>query len=234
MTRFAIVNTQSVSAQFLLEGAVYALEQAGLLLHDAHLLYKNQRYGSAIVMALYSREEIGRYHLIRQLRRKMIETGNAVTVDDINEACDDHKKKQELGDFGSIRVFSPGEQRHDLAIKRIYNDSQSLEYQDADKRLRAIIKREEGKLPGKRHQLRLKALYVEPSDSEGTWNLPRNKTKDEAYKEIRGASDAYSTTLDRFTRGDDYHHEDPTFYNDLRGWTNCPLMPNLLGSLLSM
>lgn len=36
-----------VSAQFLLEGAVYALEQAGRLLHDAHLLYKNERYASS-------------------------------------------------------------------------------------------------------------------------------------------------------------------------------------------
>jgi hypothetical protein len=31
----------SVSPQYLLEGAVYALEQCGLLLRDANLLYRN-------------------------------------------------------------------------------------------------------------------------------------------------------------------------------------------------
>jgi hypothetical protein len=90
-------SAQGVSAQYLLEGAVYALEQAGRLLQDAHLLYKNQRYGSAIVMALFAREEIGRYQLIRQLRKKMMETDGVVLAEDIDRACDDHVRKQSLG-----------------------------------------------------------------------------------------------------------------------------------------
>lgn len=103
-------STQGVSAQYLLEGAVYSLEQAGRLLQDAHILYKNQRYGSAIVMALFAREEIGRYQLIRQLRKKMVETGGVVLADDIDRACDDHVRKQSLGQFGLVMKVSPGEQ----------------------------------------------------------------------------------------------------------------------------
>lgn len=123
---------QGVSAHFLLEGAVYALEQAGRLLHDAHLLYKNQRYGSAIVMALFAREEIGRYQLIRQLRKMMVETDGVVTVEDIDQACDDHVKKQSLGQFGLTIKSAPGEQLWDLLMARMNNHYESAEYQEAD------------------------------------------------------------------------------------------------------
>jgi len=227
------MTQQAVSARFLLEGAAYALEQAGLLLHDAYLLYKNERYGSAIVLALFSREEIGRYRLIRDLRRTMIETGDVVTVDDINRACDDHVKKQRLGHIGSVIKVSEGEQIWDLLKTRMYNHLDSVEYKEADKRLDFIVKRMNKEIPHQRHELRQKALYVEPADSAGLWNQPKNNTKGEAHEELEGASNAYSMALDRFTRGDAYYDEDPSFYDDLGAWNDCPVMPNPLGSRLS-
>jgi AbiV family abortive infection protein len=225
--------TQGVSAQFLLEGAVYALEQAGRLLHDAHLLYKNQRYGSAIVMALFSREEIGRYQLIRQLRKRMLETGGAVTTEDIDRACDDHVRKQSLGQFGLAMKVSHGEQLWDILQTRMQNHPQSQEHQEATKRLDAIVKRLSRTLPHDRHELRQKTLYVEPADSGTAWNRPKEQTKEAAFEQIEGGCNAYGGAIDRFTRGDIYQSEDPAFYNDLKAWTDCPLMPNQLGRIVS-
>ena len=47
----------SVSPQYLLEGAVYALEQCGLLLRDANLLYRSGSYATAVALAAFAREE---------------------------------------------------------------------------------------------------------------------------------------------------------------------------------
>jgi AbiV family abortive infection protein len=52
---------QPVSAGYLLHGAAYALEQCGLLLRDANILYRNGSYASVIVLAGFAREELGRF-----------------------------------------------------------------------------------------------------------------------------------------------------------------------------
>jgi hypothetical protein len=52
-----------VGTKSLLEGAVYALEQCGLLLRDANLLYQNGSYASAIVLAAFGRGQSSREFL---------------------------------------------------------------------------------------------------------------------------------------------------------------------------
>ena len=46
----------SVAPRYLLEGAAYALEQCGLLLRDAIVLYRNGSYSSAVALAALARE----------------------------------------------------------------------------------------------------------------------------------------------------------------------------------
>jgi AbiV family abortive infection protein len=60
----------SVTPQYLLEGAAYALEQCGLLLRDANSLYRNGSYSSAVALALFAREELGRYQTLLELRNR--------------------------------------------------------------------------------------------------------------------------------------------------------------------
>ena len=49
----------SVTPEYLLEGAAYALEQCGLLLRDANLLYQSGSYASVIALAAFAQEEKG-------------------------------------------------------------------------------------------------------------------------------------------------------------------------------
>jgi hypothetical protein len=42
---------ESITPEYLLKGAVYALEQCGMLLRDAALPYRNSAYVSAVVLA---------------------------------------------------------------------------------------------------------------------------------------------------------------------------------------
>jgi len=44
----------SVTPEYLIEGAAYALEQCGLLLRDANLLYRSGSYASAVALAAFA------------------------------------------------------------------------------------------------------------------------------------------------------------------------------------
>ena len=86
----------SVTPQYLLEGAVYALEQCGLLLRDANLLYQNGSHASAVALAAFAREELGRWRILLELRKKVL-GGDNVTIKEIQTRCGDHVRKQEAG-----------------------------------------------------------------------------------------------------------------------------------------
>ena len=65
----------SVTPEYLLEGAAYALEQCGLLLRDANLLYRSGSYASAVALALFAQEELGRWKILRKLRTQVTSVG---------------------------------------------------------------------------------------------------------------------------------------------------------------
>ena len=46
----------SLTPQYILQGYAYALEQCGQLLRDANVLYRNQSYASALVLAAFAQE----------------------------------------------------------------------------------------------------------------------------------------------------------------------------------
>src|ERR1700751_2675570 len=83
----------SVTPQYLLEGAVYALEQCGLLLRDANLLYRSGSDATAVALTAFAREELGRWKILLDLRREVL-GGKNVTIEEINDRCDDHVTKR--------------------------------------------------------------------------------------------------------------------------------------------
>jgi hypothetical protein len=86
----------SATPQYLLEGAAYALEQCGLLLRDANTLYRSGSYSSAVALALFAREELGRYRILLDLRKKVL-GGYHLTTQEIQKRCKPHERKQEAG-----------------------------------------------------------------------------------------------------------------------------------------
>src|SRR4051794_29506052 len=61
-----------LTAQSLLRGAVYSLEQCGLLLGDAKLLYENGSYATALAVAAFAREDLGRWRILLKLRKRVL------------------------------------------------------------------------------------------------------------------------------------------------------------------
>ena len=99
-----------VTAQYLLEGGAYALEQCGLLLRDANMLYRSNSYANTVVLTAFAQEELGHSIILFQLRKKLLH-GENITIEDIKKCGDKHLPKQEAGMLGAtIRVPDSGRQ----------------------------------------------------------------------------------------------------------------------------
>src|SRR5262245_7312944 len=85
--------TKGVDSAYLTKGAYLALEQGGLLLRDANCLYRSGAFASAVVLAAFAREELGRAGILLDLRANVI-AGEVVTPTQIKQSCEDHVTKQ--------------------------------------------------------------------------------------------------------------------------------------------
>ena len=155
----------------------------------------------------------------------MVEKSRTVTVDDIRSTCIDHVEKQLRGQFGVTLKSSGNDQLGKILKAKLGYHPQSPEAHRAAAQLDSIVKQQSRQMPHKRHDLRQKSLYVEPSDSGTSWNRPKDQSKQTARDEIVDAANAYAGALDRFTCVDIYRDEDPAFYSALEAWKECPTMP---------
>jgi AbiV family abortive infection protein len=89
-----------VAASVLLKGAWYALEQCGILLRDASVLYNEKAYPSAVALAMIGREELGKYRMLLEEWRKAGSTKKLPTVEAIQDGCAEHIDKQKRAVLG--------------------------------------------------------------------------------------------------------------------------------------
>jgi AbiV family abortive infection protein len=218
--------SQNVSPQYLLEGAAYALEQCGLLLRDANTLYQAKAYGSAVVMAAFAREELGKWRLLLELRKDVISGKKQVTVDDIKRALDDHVVKQTAGML-SVTLRA----NQDSGLGKVLNARMSAkpgspEWDDAEKQIKDIDNAKKKRVPHDRHGQRTSALYVDPA-SPTEWNRPTKKiTQDFARDFLTDAANDYSIqSQQRYGTPELIKGDDPELFAALTSWADRPTMP---------
>lgn len=213
--------SSTATPQYLLEGASLALEQCGLLLRDANLLYRNRAYSSAVVLAAFAREELGRSTILLEMRREAL-AGKHFAVADIKKHCVDHPEKQKKG------MLSTTIADRNLIQLISQNTPQSEEWRGANANLESLIERERRVTPHRRHKSRMSALYVQP-ESATVWNRPANISIDFAHEFLRGAVNDYSGRYhDRyisFPNDSVLKHIDPELFAALESWTGRPELP---------
>jgi AbiV family abortive infection protein len=217
-------TTPSVTADFLLKGAVYSLEQCGTLLHDAVTLHKNGAHSSAIVLAAFAREELGRSQILLNLRKAVI-AGKSVTLQDIKDKCQDHLKKQDWAQLSTVQRVSGDGGLAKLLRKKAGASPQSEDYKDASKQLEDITNQQRGRNPDARHRQRLSALYVEPTANGLDWNRPKQTSSDEATQFLIDAVNDYAGQYDRFQSGS-IEFIDPELFRALQAWNTRPPLPS--------
>ena len=93
---------EAATADYLLRGTVFALEQCGLLLRDARILCEAGSYASAVVLTAFAREELGRYKILRGLFKRTM-AGESFSIKQIDKRCEQHVKKQKEAMFSVVQ-----------------------------------------------------------------------------------------------------------------------------------
>lgn len=184
-----------VDANTLRQGAWYALEQAGRLLVASATVADSGDRVTAVVLAMFGREEIGRSKLLRDLAAR-VDSGQGLHADDVRKFCDDHVQKQSAGNLSTtLRSQSPS--ALDAAARRMFAEVPgNAEHAKADQvgQLAAAAKRKRD--PGARHSARMACLYVDIDDSN-KWQRPVTWSQSDAQNLIFDAITDYACERDR-------------------------------------
>ena len=216
----------NVQSELFLRGAWYAVEQSGVLLKDAITLHSSESYASAVVLALLSREEFGRGHILLDLWRKASD-GTDVSSEEMQNACDDHIEKQRRGQ-NSVTYRLQGASG---LTKLMQDRSKAIgtpEYAELDNKLKKIDELKMKKTPPERHSTRLKAMYVDFNEATAEWNRPCLLAKDKATDCLTDAINDYLVNRDRLTQLEILRTTDPDLAKAIGNWSDRPALPLLI------
>ncbi|SRR5258708_197242 len=214
-----------MSPEDLLKGTFYALEQCGLLLRDANILYRNGSYASTVVQAAFAREELGRYRILLDLWRRARDGKETFTADQIREACDDHVVKQRAGMLSSTMRADRDSGLGKILRASMENPPQSPEFQEARATLEGIDLKKQKRTPGDRHEKRMLALYVEPV-SETQWNRPDDTSAMAAHEFLADSVNDYSGRYHQdYITSAILKEDDPDLYGAIEQWADRPELP---------
>jgi AbiV family abortive infection protein len=197
---------KTVSAECLLRGSLHALDHCSALLRDAVVLLRARRYSTAAALALLGREELGRHRILLGMWRAVATGGPDPTVEQVNNACgEDHVDKQREAQLSVMTRATPGTQVHQLVETVYFADATEAEKIAARERLDLIHERRKRRLPHERHQMRMRAFYVDLLE-DGTWSRPSDLPADDCYFAVWDAYSDYLPARDRI--GEPLVHED--------------------------
>jgi AbiV family abortive infection protein len=216
--------SKSVTAQYLLEGAVYSLERCGELLRDANLLHRNRSYATAVALAAFAREELGRWRILLELRKKVV-GGEQLTVEEVQARCEDHVTKQKAGmlSLGLGGDRDSGVEK--LIMHHIKSAPGSDEQKAAGKQLDEVGRRKEKRVPDDRHRQRMSALYVDVSPQG--WNRPSRAISEVTARDsINDAVNDYYGQYERYTDLElSFKYDEPDLYKACVEWSGRPELP---------
>jgi AbiV family abortive infection protein len=210
--------------QFLLEGSHYALEQSGLLLHDAITLYRANSFATATALAAFAREELGKARELRQRCRKAL-AGETLTIEESKgRSTANHVAKQKLGQMSVVLRAPNDSEVGELHRVLLENHPHTEEYKKADERVQEIIAKQRDRTPKERHETRMSCLYVDPDHTSATWKRPKDQTREDAHTFLIDAANDYAVQYSHF-QGGCVTDVDADFYKALEQWAGRPELP---------
>jgi AbiV family abortive infection protein len=177
-----------MNANDLVQGSFYALANAGRLIHDAVFLFKDQRYASAVTLAVYCREELGRARILLD-RASSLAPDQAITPQDVRDACNQHLAKLRHGQAATVLRFHAGPPK---GLSTLAVDPMHPQYREARTFIDAATGAKRKRDPDDAHELREQSLYVEPDES-GSWNQPPLLSPTAAYNLVNDVAGDYSS-----------------------------------------
>jgi AbiV family abortive infection protein len=198
------MSDEAVPQDVLLLGALYALEQCGLLLNDAAALAERRRYPTAAGIALLAREEMGKHRMLLDLWRKSV-GGAAITRKEVNTGLDNHKSKQDRANMSLFYRGTRGDQIDQLVQARQNATPGTDDWRTADERLRRINKRRWQRQPGDRVNRRILAFYVDLGP--GGWLRPATLTPQVCADDVTDGLNDYRLAKLRVEEAAEVHND---------------------------
>ncbi len=183
----------------LRQGAWYAVEQGGRLLQSSGLLLKAGDFCTAVGLAMFAGEELGRSTILRKLAARA-DSGESISPQAVLNACEDHVEKQRLGNFGIEFNTNRETGLGKLLVKSFDAPVGSKEHQDAEAQIKEAMQAKEKRLPSERHDLRMSAFYVDLTGS-GQWRRPSSIDQETAQRAVQEVLNNYLPERDRLLTG---------------------------------
>jgi AbiV family abortive infection protein len=220
-------SEMAVTPQYILRGYAYALEQCGLLLRDANVLYEKGSYASTVALTAFAREELGRSSIYLDLWRRA-SAGESFTIEQLRQACDDHVAKQKAGMLSLTMRTHRDSGLGKILSTRMTADPQSPERHKANADLKRIDEIKGKRTPSDRHEKRMAALYVDPI-SETEWNRPGITSASSAYEFLEDAHNDYSGRygngyVQPSSSNEILKELNPDLHDALEQWSNRPTL----------
>jgi AbiV family abortive infection protein len=171
-----------------------------------------------MVLALFAQEELGRWSMLRDLRKKVLDEKH-LTVKKIQDHCGDHVSRQRAGMMSTTMRADRCSVLGNLLMTLFGSIGWSKARQQIEKLDRLKAKR----IPSDRHQQRISALYVD-AVAPDRWNRPIKEISATPVDCLQEAANDYSMQYDRYTNSEIYKPDDPEFYTALEKWTGRPTL----------
>lgn len=216
-------NEMDVAACDLLKGLWYSLEQCGRLLKSAGVLYEEKDYSTAVGVAMFAREELGKHRLLRAEWKTAVETGKLQSAEQVRKICEDHVEKQKQGQM-SVTLMPESSSKLGRALTaRATSRPGNPGFQAAEEVMQEAIEAKAKHSPTERHEKRLEAFFVDLDDSGVDWRRPSETiSREVAQRELNDATNDYAGQWDRFSHTGLL--EDRKLAKQLDAWTDKPAL----------
>lgn len=186
----------SVNAETLLSGSLFALQQCGLLVTDASLLFERGRRATAAGVALLAHEELGRHKILLDLWKSAVE-GTVVTPDEVRTRTTDHVAKQRAGQM-SVTYRLDADDELSRLLRARHAAIGTPEYGALDEQVKRIDRSVAKRQPHDRHEWRESAFYVDLLDDGVGWSRPSDLSGAKCARAVCDAINDYAGRRDRF------------------------------------
>lgn len=193
-----------ITSEYLLEGAALAIEQSSTLIESAVRLYESGSFSTALVLAAFAREEMGKSAYYTEIERKLSLGENAeVTLAKLKKETASHLFKQQKATLSISVRGKHGTTLGDALRTTMNNELNTEAYKYARKIVDDAIAAKAKRVADDRVKQREIALYVDPI--ENGWSSPENVPKDDVRDFMYDAVNDYSV----FRQNMQYHISSP-------------------------
>jgi len=194
------------------------------MLRDAVTLHDAGAYSSAVALALFAREELGRHRILVDFWKRA-HAGSPPTANAARAACDDHVEKQRHGQLSNTYYLEGDTGLARLVRVKIDYPPDSPEYKRATEELARIDKMVSKRPPGDRHTSRTRAIYVDLDESGERWNRPSRCTRIESDRCLRNAVGDYSVQAEEMQTPVLLKIREPDLSDAVEAWQARPPLP---------